>query len=87
MQIPQTIGNRKTAQTAWEKSCYFKIDFKIEDSCTVYEAVQRFAAYNIGCLVVSTQGKVSSQAMDSDRVSTKHDRLAGLSQSGTTSAK
>ena len=30
-----------TAQTAWEKSCYFKIDFKITEDAMMYEAVQR----------------------------------------------
>ena len=30
-----------TAQTAWEKSCYFKIDFKIPEEAMMYEAVQR----------------------------------------------
>lgn len=37
----QSISEKGTAQTAWEKSCYFKIDFKIPEDATMYEAVQR----------------------------------------------
>lgn len=37
----QSIGEKGTAQTAWEKSCYFKIDFKIPEDAMMYEAVQR----------------------------------------------
>jgi hypothetical protein len=37
----QSIGNKGTAQTAWEKSCYFKIDFKIPEDAMMYEAVQK----------------------------------------------
>ena len=37
----QSIGEKGTAQTAWEKSCYFKIDFKISEDAMMYEAVQR----------------------------------------------
>jgi hypothetical protein len=36
--LPPPLG---TAQTAWEKSCYFKIDFKITEDAMMYEAVQR----------------------------------------------
>jgi len=37
----QSIAEKSTAQTAWEKSCYFKIDFKISEDAMMYEAVQR----------------------------------------------
>lgn len=40
-EIPSSIGDKATAQTAWEKSCYFKIDFKIAEDAMMYEAVQR----------------------------------------------
>lgn len=52
-EIPTTVENRSSAKDALQKSCYFKIDFGISEEATVYEAVQRFAAYNIGALAVT----------------------------------
>lgn len=49
----------RTAQHAWEKSCYFNIDYKMDESETVYDAIRRMAAYNVGCLIVTTDGQVS----------------------------
>lgn len=46
-----TLKETASAKSAWEKSCYFEMDFSIAEDATVYEAVQRFAAYDIGCLV------------------------------------
>ncbi|TFJ86722.1 hypothetical protein NSK_001810 [Nannochloropsis salina CCMP1776] len=67
--IPASIGEKGTAQTAWEKSCYFKIDFKIPEEAMMYEAVQRFAAYNIGALAVTDQeGKVIGVISERDYV-------------------
>ena len=40
------------ATQAYKKSCYFEIDFTIPEESSVYEAVQKFAAFDIGCLVV-----------------------------------
>jgi predicted transcriptional regulator len=48
-----TLQNIPNATSAWEKSCYYKINFKINEKSTVYEAVQKFSAYNIGCLAVT----------------------------------
>ncbi len=48
-----TIEESTSAKSAWEKSCYFEMDFRISEDATVYEAVQRFAAYDIGCLVTT----------------------------------
>jgi hypothetical protein len=48
-----TLKSNSSAITAWQKSCYHKIDFKINQNSTVYEAVQKFSAYNIGCLAVT----------------------------------
>ena len=36
----------------FEKSCYHKLDFKINHTSPVQEAVVRFSAFDIGCLVV-----------------------------------
>jgi len=34
-----------------EKSCYRDFDFTIAESATVYDAVQKFAAYDVGALL------------------------------------
>jgi predicted transcriptional regulator len=68
-EVPSFIGERATAQSAWEKSCYFKIDFKVNENSLVYEAVQRFAAYNIGALAVTNdEGKVVGMMSERDYV-------------------
>jgi predicted transcriptional regulator len=50
-----TISSVANATSALKKSCYYKIDFKINENSTVYEAVQKFSAYNIGCLAVTNE--------------------------------
>jgi hypothetical protein len=50
-----TVG--VTAGDAAELSGYNKIDFTIDEDSTVLDAVQRFVAHNIGCLVtVNSKG-------------------------------
>ena len=56
-EVATTVENRSSAKDALAKSCYFKIDFGISEDATVYEAVQRFAAYNIGALAVTNDDK------------------------------
>jgi len=41
-----------TARCALEKSCYLKINFKISEDASVYDAIQRMAAHKIGALAV-----------------------------------
>jgi predicted transcriptional regulator len=36
---------------AWNKSCYHEMDFTIPETSTVYEAVEKFSAYDVGALV------------------------------------
>jgi predicted transcriptional regulator len=36
----------------YEKSCYYNIDFKVNENATAQEGVIRFSALNIGCLAV-----------------------------------
>ena len=48
--------NTVSALSVFKKSCYNKIDFKINEDNTANNAVKRFAAFNIGCLAV-TDGK------------------------------
>ena len=55
----QTVKEGLTATDAWNKSCYSEIDYTVNENDPVYEAVQKFAAYNIGCLVtVDVDGKL-----------------------------
>ena len=44
---------KTSAMNVFEKSCYHKIDFKINEDAPVKEAIQRFSAFNIGCLAVT----------------------------------
>jgi hypothetical protein len=44
----QSVKEGLTATDAWTKSCYSEIDYTVNDDASVYEAVQKFAAYNIG---------------------------------------
>ena len=48
-----TVEEAVTADDAWKKSCFAEMDYTIQDEMSVYDAVQRFAAYNIGCLVTT----------------------------------
>ncbi len=43
----------KNAFNVFERSCYHKVDFKINENATAKEAVTRFTAFNIGCLAVT----------------------------------
>ena len=53
--LMSTLKNIANASSALKKSCYYKIDFKINEKSTVYDAVQKFSAYNIGCLAVTDE--------------------------------
>lgn len=65
-----TLKSNSNAITAWKKSCYHKIDFKINQNSTVYEAVQKFSAYNIGCLaVINDTNKVIGVISERDYIS------------------
>ena len=46
-------SNKIAASNVFEKSCYYKIDFKINENEPVKEAIKRFSAFNIGCLAVT----------------------------------
>lgn len=51
--LSSTLNTSTTAMNVYKKSCYFKIDFRINEESTVAEAVNRFSAFNIGCLAVT----------------------------------
>ena len=64
-----TVKEGLTATDAWNKSCYSGIDYTIREDLPVYDAVQKFAAYNIGCLVtVDEAGKISGVVSERDYV-------------------
>jgi hypothetical protein len=44
---------------AWERSCYYNVDWAIAGEEPVYNAIQRMAAFNVGCLMVTQAGKVT----------------------------
>jgi predicted transcriptional regulator len=65
-----TLKGNSNAITAWKNSCYHKIDFKINQNSKVYEAVQKFSAYNIGCLAVTNDAnKVIGVISERDYIS------------------
>ena len=58
-----------SASSAWEKSCYKNMEYTISDSMTVFDAVQRFSAYNVGALVtVDDKGKLSGVSSERDYI-------------------
>jgi len=64
-----TVEDNSYAKEAWKKSCYVEIDFTIKEDQTVYDAVQRFAAYDIGALVVvDTNGDIAGVVSERDYV-------------------
>lgn len=46
---------KTSAMNVFEKSCYHKIDFKINEEAPVKDAINRFTAFNIGCLAVTNK--------------------------------
>lgn len=58
-----------TADEAWKKSCFSGMDFTINDEETVYDAVQKLAGFNIGCLVtVDGDGNMTGVVSERDYV-------------------
>jgi len=42
-----------SALDVYKKSCYYSIDYKINEESDVKEAVNRFTAFNVSCLAVT----------------------------------
>jgi len=64
-----TVEDAVTADDAWKKSCYVEMDFTVNDESTVYDVVQRFAAFNVGCLVtVDNDGNITGVVSERDYV-------------------
>ena len=49
--IPRSVA--ANALQLFEKSCYFNLDFKINEESLARESVARFTAFNVGCLAVT----------------------------------
>jgi len=47
------ISKSVSAMTVFDKSCYRKVDFKINENSSAKDAVVRFTAFNVGCLAVT----------------------------------
>lgn len=63
------LEDSKSAVDAYSKSCYFEMDFTISDGASVYEAIQKFAAFNIGALVTTdADGNVSGVISERDYI-------------------
>jgi len=61
---------KTSAMNVFEKSCYHKIDFKISEEASVKDAVNRFTAFNIGCLAVTDKNnKVVGVCSERDFIS------------------
>jgi len=61
--------NQSTALSIFNKSCYHKIDFKINEESYVKDAVDRFALFNIGCLaVVNNNNKIIGLVTERDYI-------------------
>eukprot|EP00986_Skeletonema_menzelii_P011664 scaffold6103_cov146-Skeletonema_menzelii.AAC.7 len=48
--VTSKVGDR-TAEHAWNKSCYSGIDYTISEDANVFDMVEKMAAYDVGCLV------------------------------------
>jgi signal recognition particle GTPase len=54
-----TVQEALTAADAAALSGYSNIEYSIDENSLVFDAVQKFAAYNIGCLVTTdTAGRL-----------------------------
>lgn len=46
-----TAEKKGSVIDAWNKSCYHEMDFTISEDSSVFDAVQKFSAYDVGALV------------------------------------
>ena len=60
---------QSNALTIFNKSCYHKIDFKINEENYVKDVVDRFTTFNIGCLaVVNNNNKIIGLVTERDYI-------------------
>ena len=61
---------KTSAANVFERSCYHKVDFKINEDSSVREAVNRFTAFKVGCLAVTNKdNKVVGVCSERDFIS------------------
>jgi CBS domain-containing protein len=61
---------KTSAASVFEKSCYHKVDFKINEESSVREAINRFTAFKVGCLAVTNkENKVVGVCSERDFIS------------------
>jgi signal-transduction protein with cAMP-binding, CBS, and nucleotidyltransferase domain len=69
MVTPKLEEAARDANYAWKKSCYSGMDYTIGDESTVFEAVNKLAAYDVGCLVTKdANGNLSGVISERDYV-------------------
>jgi signal-transduction protein with cAMP-binding, CBS, and nucleotidyltransferase domain len=51
--MSRKLFSNATAMSVFQNSCYHKIDFKICEGDPVKNALQKFSAFNVGCLAVT----------------------------------
>lgn len=54
-----TVAESPSATDAMKASCYMEIDFTIPDKAYAIEAIQKFAAFDIGCLITTDDDGMS----------------------------
>jgi len=64
-----SIPINNTALTAFKKSCYYQIDYKIDENSCAREIATKMTAYNIGCLAVVQNNKVVGVVSERDYIS------------------
>lgn len=63
------VSPQVSALSLFEKSCYRKVDFKINEESNVRDLVVRFTAFNVGCLAVTnSQNKVVGVCSERDYI-------------------
>lgn len=64
-----TAEKKGSVIDAWNKSCYHEMDFTISEDSSVFDAVQKFSAYDVGALVtVDAKGDFSGIISERDYV-------------------
>ena len=66
-----------SAINLYKNSCYNKIDYKISKDSTTKDAIDRFTAFNIGCLAVTDNNKVVGVLSERDYIN----KVAALGKS------
>jgi CBS domain-containing protein len=72
----------ETAQSALEKSCYLKINWKCSEKDLVIDVVKRMVAHDIGALAVTSEGEDTVSGIFSERDYLK--KVAFLNKDPTT---